>query len=130
MKGFILTPIGEISKEGKLRITKLLNARDKHMEEALLKFSNMEHLKHTTTEMVRNGNMATYDCCIGSNLIYNFVVDGIKYTVPIDVSDRAEVGQATFNKQEKVMFILRWINKAIKSGDLRWQAVVDRGESL
>jgi len=90
----------------------------------------MENLKHTTTEMVRNGNMATYDCCIGSNLIYNFTVDNLKYTVPVDVSDRAEVGQATFNKQEKVMFILRWINKAIKSGDLRWQVITNKGESL
>jgi len=98
MKGIILTPVGEISEEAKLKINKLLAARDKHIEEIVLKFRNMENLKHTTTEMVRNGNMATYDCCIGSNLIYNFVVGDTKYTVPVDVSDRAEVGQATFNR--------------------------------
>jgi hypothetical protein len=86
--------------------------------------------KHKVTEMVKNGNMATLDCCIGSNLMYSYIVDNIKYTIPVDVSDRAEVGDATFNKQEKVMFLMRWINKAIKNNELRWQLIQDRGELL
>lgn len=86
--------------------------------------------KHTVTEMVKNGNMANLDCCIGSNLIYNYVVEDVMYTVPVDVSDRAEVGDSTFNKQEKVMFLMRWINKAIKKDELRWRPIVDKGESL
>lgn len=87
-------------------------------------------LKHTVTEMVRNSNMADYDCCIGSNLMYSYIVDDIKYTVPVDVSDRAEVGDATFNKQEKVMFLMRWINKAIKKNELKWQPSIDKGDGL
>ena len=87
----------------------------------LFKKLNMENLKHTTTDMVRNGNMATLDCCVGSNLMYEYTVDDIKYTVPIDVSDSAEVGNSTFNKQEKVMLLLRYINKAIKNEKLMWE---------
>jgi len=81
----------------------------------------MENLKHTTTEMVRNQNMATLDCCIGSKLMYSFIVEDVKYTVPVDVSDRAEVGDATFNLTEKTMLLMRWIRKAIKDNELRWQ---------
>jgi hypothetical protein len=87
-------------------------------------------IKHSVTEMIRNGNMATYDCCIGSNLMYSYIVDDIKYTVSVDVSDRAEVGDATFNTQEKVMFLMRWINKAIKNNALRWQTIIDRDDKL
>lgn len=86
----------------------------------------MENLKHTVTQMVKDGNMATLDCCIGSNLMYNYVVEDLMYTVPVDVSERAEVGDATFNIQEKVMFLMRWINKAIKNDKLRWQPVADK----
>jgi hypothetical protein len=86
--------------------------------------------KHSVTEMVKNGNMANYDCCIGSKLMYDYIVDDIKYTVPVDVSERAEVGDATFNKQEKVMFLMRWINKSIKTNELRWQIIQNRGEDL
>lgn len=90
----------------------------------------MENLKHTTTQMVRNGNMATLDCCIGSKLMYKFVVDDIVYTVPVDVSERAEVGDAVFNLTEKVMLLMRWINKSIKSDELRWQVAEDKGDNL
>lgn len=83
----------------------------------------MEKLQHTTTQMVRDRNMATLECCIGSKLMYNFVVDDIKYTVPVDVSDRAEVGDSVFNLNEKVIFLMRWINKAIKNDELRWQKI-------
>ena len=90
----------------------------------------MENLKHTVTEMVRNNNMAEYECCIGSNLIYNYIVDDKKYTVSVDVSDRADVGDGVFHKQEKVIFLMRWINKAIKNSYLRWETVSDRGDGL
>ena len=80
----------------------------------------MENLKHTTTHMVKGGNMAKLECCIGSKLMYSYVVEDIKYTVPIDVSDRAEVGNGVFGLEEKTMFLLRWINKSIKNEELRW----------
>lgn len=90
----------------------------------------MENLKHTVTEMVRNNNMAEYECCIGSNLVYNYIVEDKKYTICIDVSDRADVGDGVFHKKEKVITLMRWINKAIKNNNLRWEPVLDRGEEL
>ena len=90
----------------------------------------MENLKHTVTEMVKNNNMAEFDCCIGSNLMYNYIVDDKMYTVSVDVSDRADVGDGVSHKQEKVITLMRWINKAIKNNNLRWQPVPDRGEGL
>jgi recombinational DNA repair protein RecT len=124
MNGITFVATKEHSKEAKLKMENMLKRREERIKEITLKFSNMENLKHTTTDMVRNGNMATLECCIGSNLMYSYIVEDIKYTVPVDVSDRAEVGDATFNLTEKVMFIMRWINKAIKNNELRWETTI------
>lgn len=89
----------------------------------------MENLKHKLIEIVKD-NTANYSHCQGSNLMYEIVVGNTKYIVPVDVSDRAEVGDATFNKQEKASFLMRWIRKAIEKNELRWQEVIDKGDSL
>ncbi len=86
----------------------------------------MENLKHTLTQMVKSGGTATLDCCVGSNLMYNYIVEDVMYTVPVDVSDRAEVGDATFNTTEKTITLMRWIRKAIKADDLRWQPIIKK----
>lgn len=40
------------------------------------------------------------------------------------ICNRAEVGDSVFNLNEKVMFLMRWINKAVKNDELRWQKIV------
>jgi len=86
-------------------------------------------MKHTLLEIVKN-NKALYSHCQGSKLIYDISVDNIKYSFPVDVSDKSEVGDAIFNKEEKAMFLMRWIRKAIENEEIRWQYIVDKGDSL
>ena len=84
----------------------------------------MDSLKHKVIDMVRNKNKAFYVHCIGSKLIYNLTVDNVKYTFPIDVSDKNEVGNATFSQTEKASILMRYINKSIKEETIRWELVI------
>ena len=86
-------------------------------------------MKHTLIEIVKD-NKAIYSHCQGSKLMYQISVQGTKYTFPVDVSDRAEVGDAIFNREEKAMFLMRWIRKAIENEEIRWEPIFDKGDLL
>lgn len=80
----------------------------------------MYKVPHEITEIVK-GNTAKYLFCEASCLIYEIQVGDIKYEFPIDVSDRNDIGNATFTRTEKAIHLMRWIRKAIESQTLRWK---------
>jgi len=79
----------------------------------------MYKVPHTITEIVK-GTTAKYLYCEASCLIYEVGVGDTKYEFGIDQSDRKDIGNATFNRTEKAIHLMRWINKAIKNQTLRW----------
>ena len=79
----------------------------------------MYKVPNTLKDLVK-GTTAKYLCCEASCLIYEIEVDNLKYEFPIDVSDRVEIGNATFNRTHKAITLMRYINKAIKNETLRW----------
>ena len=80
-------------------------------------------LNHSLIEMVQNKNTATYINCQGQKLMYEFIVDDIKYEFPIDVGDRVEVGNAIFEKEHKCITLMRYIRKAIENDEIRWYKI-------
>lgn len=92
---------------------------------------NMKKIEvpHRLVEIVK-GNTATLEFCRGGKLFYSVCVGDTKYTFPIDVTDRAEVGDATFELTDKASIFMRYINKAIKALDgddsdamIRWVTI-------
>ncbi len=86
-------------------------------------------LPHRVVEIVK-GNTATLEFCRSGKLFYSVCVDSTKYTFPIDVTDRAEVGDAIFELTDKATIFMRYINKAIKALDgedsdamIRWETI-------
>lgn len=78
-------------------------------------------MPHRVVEIVK-GNTAKLEYCRGGKLFYSVCVGETKYTFPIDVTDRAEVGDATFNLEDKASMFMRYINKAIKAYESRDEA--------
>jgi hypothetical protein len=70
--------------------------------------------------IIVKGTKAKYLFCEASCLIYEVETDNYKYEFPIDQSDRNEIGNAVFNRTEKAIHLMRYINKAIKNEKLRW----------
>jgi hypothetical protein len=66
------------------------------------------------------GTKAKYLYCEASCLIYEVETDDYKYEFGIDQSDRNDIGNATFNRHEKAIHLMRYINKAIKNETLKW----------
>lgn len=66
------------------------------------------------------GTKATYLHCEASCLIYEVETEDYKYEFGIDQSDRNDIGNTTFNRHEKAIHLMRYINKAIKNETLKW----------
>lgn len=86
-------------------------------------------IPHGLVKIVK-GNTATLEFCRGGKLFYSVKVDKTTYTFPIDVTDRAEVGDATFELTDKASMFMRYIRKAINAleGDdsdamIRWETI-------
>jgi hypothetical protein len=61
-------------------------------------------------DFVKDGKLATFAYYKLGELWYT--VDGFMF--PIPVKDTAEVGDATFNREEKALLLMRYIRKHIK----------------
>jgi hypothetical protein len=66
------------------------------------------------------GTKANYLFCQGSKLVYEVETEKYKYEFTIDQTDTKDIGDATFNKTEKAVHLMRYINKAIKNQTLKW----------
>lgn len=76
-------------------------------------------MKHSIKEIVK-GTTANLVNCQGGKLFYSVVVEDTRYTFPIDVSDRDEVGDGIFELSHKAITLMRYIRKAISSEEIRW----------
>jgi hypothetical protein len=88
------------------------------------------NLKHTLIEMVQNKNKAIYINCQGQKLIYEFNVENTKYIFPIDISDKYEIGNAIFEKEHNCITLMRYIRKSIEENTIRYENIIDKGDSL
>ena len=74
----------------------------------------MVKIPHKLIEIVK-GTTCKLAYCRGGKLFYQVDVDDVTYTFPIDVTDRAEVGDATFELTDKTTIFMRYVRKAIKA---------------
>lgn len=79
-------------------------------------------MKHTITQIVK-GTTARLQYCQGGKLYYAVRVEDTKYTFPVDVTDKAEVGDGIFLLEDKAITLMRYIRKAMASEELRWAKV-------
>jgi len=66
------------------------------------------------------GTKAKYLWCEASKLIYQVEIEDYIYEFSIDQSDRNDIGNATFNRTEKAMHLMRWIRMCSENETLRW----------
>lgn len=89
-----------------------------------------QKMKHKITDLVK-GTTAKLAYCKGGKLFYTIDVENTRYTFPIDVTDKNEVADATFELEDKAMIFMRYINKAIKALEkgedpdsmIRWETI-------
>jgi hypothetical protein len=94
-----------------------------------LKMETKLTLPHKLIDIIKN-RTAILGYCKSGRLYYNILVENTLYTFPVDVTDRNEVGDATFELTDKASIFMRYINKAIKALDgdkpddmIRWETV-------
>lgn len=95
-------------------------------------------MKHTANEIhkyvMRNKTVAKYQFCEGSRLMYDIVIEDVKYTFPIDVSDKREVGNAVFALDEPATLLMRYVKKSIDNPvqelRIRMSPLTDKGDFL
>jgi len=72
------------------------------------------------SELVKN-NVARFSYFRDSTMYYD-VVTPEEETIarfPVDISNKEEIGTATFNQQEKAITLMRYIRKALEGGTLQ-----------
>lgn len=68
---------------------------------------------------MQKGNMANFSHAISGVLYYRVNNDrGELYEFPVDMNDRDDVGTTTFDASIKAVTLMRYIRKAIKTGQL------------
>ncbi len=89
-------------------------------------------MPHKMIDIVK-GTTAKLAYCKGGKLYYKVRVENTIYTFPIDVTDIGEVGNATFELEDKASIFMRYISKAIKALDgedsdamITWTSIVGR----
>jgi hypothetical protein len=80
-------------------------------------------MKHTIAQIIKN-NTAHYIHCRSGKLYYYIIVEDTKYTFPVDVTDIDEVGDAIFQIEDKAIYFMRYINKAIKAEQISWETIL------
>ena len=70
-------------------------------------------MKYTIKEIVTNKAVFSFLRC--GIVYYEILVNDTVYTVPVPLSD---IGNATLNKEEKGLLLMRYIRKGLESGSL------------
>lgn len=88
-------------------------------------------IPHRVVDLVKD-NIVKYDFSKGGKLYYTVYFEDTKYTFPIDITDKEEVGDAIFHNTDRAILFMRYINKSIKAlnGDepemmIRWERIED-----
>jgi hypothetical protein len=72
-----------------------------------------------TVDLIRDSKIARLSHAIAGNLYYRVdLEDGTAYQFIVNMNDKEDVGTATFNAEEKAIFLTRYINKSRETGDL------------
>lgn len=91
-------------------------------------------MKHTANEIhkyvMRNSTPARFSHYENFNLYYEIVVEDVKYIFPIDVNDKGDVGNTTFEAVEKASLLMRVFKKAYEADLVRSIPLINRGDSL
>lgn len=83
-------------------------------------------MKHTVTQLTKQqaqlqfykSGVLTYSIRIAEDKEIG-AIHVTTYTFPIDITDKKDVGEGRFNRDEKAIMLLRWINRAIKDGTIQ-----------
>jgi len=91
-------------------------------------------MKHTIIDiqksLMKNKTVAELEYAQGTCLFYSVIVEDRKYTFPIDISDKKEVGDTVFNLKEQGSLLVRYIKIADKSDKVREELILDKGDNL
>lgn len=79
-------------------------------------------MKHRLIQIVK-GTTAKLAYSKGGKIFYQVDVEDTRYTFPIDVTDLNEVGDATFELEEKASILMRYIRKSIEANTIRWESI-------
>jgi len=84
-------------------------------------------MKHSIKEIVKD-NTAILEYSQSGKLYYSvevadstYSVTATKYTFPVDVTNSDDVGDSRFELTHKAITLMRYIRKAIKSEEIRWE---------
>lgn len=72
----------------------------------------------TLKEIVKLPHEAKFDYAIAGVLYYSIEHENGKIIFPIDMNNKADVGTTTFVSSYKPLTLMRYIHKAIDSGEL------------
>jgi len=73
-------------------------------------------MKHTVTEIVKNGNVATLDRVCNGNVYYRMSVDNTLYELELNSTD-VDWKHTIMETSFKVINLMRWIRKSIEKND-------------
>lgn len=76
-------------------------------------------MKHSLLEIVKD-NTAKFTHFCDDKLYYEITLPDGAYSFPVDISDKNDIGNAVFNKEEKALLLMRYIRKAEKNEELRF----------
>lgn len=65
------------------------------------------------TDIVRGSNPTNFSSLRGENAYYTVVVDGVKYSYPVNLTD---LGGASIFAEMKAITLMRYIRKALADG--------------
>lgn len=84
-------------------------------------------MKHSVNEIhkfvMKNKTEAIFNYCESSKLVYSIDIEESRYTFPIDVSDKKEVGDARFGSIERASLLMRYFKKAIEKSEVREESI-------
>lgn len=74
--------------------------------------------KVTVKELISDNKIAKFSHYRNGLMYYSVETKEGAYTFPIDIRDTNDIGEATFNVEEKAIHLMRYINRSLKENTL------------
>ena len=78
---------------------------------------------HTIAQIVK-GTTAEFSHYKEDKLFYTVDVEEFRYEFPIDITNKADIGDTTLDRTYKAITLMRYIRKAISDGKIRWDKII------
>jgi len=78
----------------------------------------METTTKVSVKDIVKGTIAKFEYASCQRIWYKIITEDKTYLFPVDLSDLEDVGSTRFEVEYKAIHLMRYVNKAIKSGDL------------